>query len=213
MPSIAVPSQGGHSVRPQHPGFLRDVVTISDQHTTLSYGKILVREEAKTTYVSPCSQGATFQGGAGSMGSILDDHQTAIAGDGHDDVHLTAHSRIMDRNDGLGLVGDGVEATSFLRGEGVYRTAPRPACILLDLCLPRKNGFQLLEEIKQDESLKDIPVIVMSTSCSEEDILACYRLHANSYIVKSIDFDEFCRSIQSMIHFWFTTAALPAHRE
>jgi CheY-like chemotaxis protein len=113
----------------------------------------------------------------------------------------------------LHVVGDGVEATGFLRRKGGYSTAPRPACILLDLCLPRKNGFQLLEEIKQDESLKDIPVIVMSTSCSEEDILTCYRLHANSYVVKSIDFDEFCRSIQSMIHFWFTTAALPANRE
>jgi len=121
-----------------------------------------------------------------------------------------AESMVMHK---LHVVGDGVEATSFLRREGGYRTAPRPACILLDLCLPRKNGFQLLKEIKQDESLKDIPVIVMSTSCSEEDILACYRLYANSYVVKSVDFDEFCRSIQSMVHFWFITAVLPAHRE
>ena len=113
----------------------------------------------------------------------------------------------------LHVVGDGVEASSFLRRKGGYGTAPRPACILLDLCLPRKNGFQLLEEIKQDESLKELPVIVMSTSCSEDDILACYRLHANSYVVKSIDFDEFCRDIESILHFWLQTAALPAHRE
>jgi CheY-like chemotaxis protein len=121
-----------------------------------------------------------------------------------------AESTIMHK---LHVAGDGVVATSFLRREGGYSTAPRPACILLDLCLPRKNGFQLLEEIKQDESLKDIPVIVMSTSRSSEDIMTCYKLHANCYVIKSLDFDEFCRSIKSMVHFWLITAALPAHRE
>jgi two-component system, chemotaxis family, response regulator Rcp1 len=113
----------------------------------------------------------------------------------------------------LHVAPDGVEAIGFLRREGRYNTAPRPQLILLDLCLPRKNGFQVLAEIKQDESLKDIPVIVMSTSHSEEDIMACYRLHANCYISKPLDFDEFCRNIISMVHFWLITAALPAYRE
>lgn len=113
----------------------------------------------------------------------------------------------------LHVAGDGVEAISFLRREGRYRSSPRPQLILLDLCLPRKNGFQVLEEIKREESLKDIPVIVMSTSRSEEDIMACYRLNANCYITKPLDFDEFCRNIKSMVHFWLITAALPAHRE
>jgi two-component system, chemotaxis family, response regulator Rcp1 len=113
----------------------------------------------------------------------------------------------------LHVAADGVEAISFLRHEGRYSTAPRPKLILLDLCLPRKNGFQVLVEIKQDASLKDIPVIVMSTSRSEEDILACYRLQANCYIPKRLDFDEFCENIKSTVHFWLITAVLPAYRE
>jgi CheY-like chemotaxis protein len=121
-----------------------------------------------------------------------------------------AESSIMHK---LHVAGDGVEAISFLRREDRYKYSPRPKLILLDLCLPRKNGFQVLEEIKQDESLKDIPIIVMSTSRSEEDIMACYRRNANCYITKPLDFDEFCRSIKSMVHFWLITAELPAHRE
>lgn len=111
----------------------------------------------------------------------------------------------------LHVVGDGVEALSFLRQEGRYSNAPRPQFILLDLCMPRKNGFEVLREIKQDESLKEIPVIVMSTSRSQENILSCYRLLASCYVVKPIDFDEFCRCMQSIVHFWLITAALPAY--
>lgn len=113
----------------------------------------------------------------------------------------------------LHVAADGVEAIRFLHREGRYSASPRPKLILLDICMPRKNGFEVLAEIKQDESLKDIPVIVLSTSQSEQDIMACYRLHANCYISKPLDFDEFCQRINSLIHFWLKTAALPAHRK
>ena len=113
----------------------------------------------------------------------------------------------------LHVAADGVEALSFLRREGPYAGAPRPGFILLDLKLPRKNGFEVLEEIKRDATLKDLPVIVLSTSGAEEDILACYKLHANGYVVKPLDFDDFFRSINSIVYFWLTTAALPAYRE
>jgi CheY-like chemotaxis protein len=113
----------------------------------------------------------------------------------------------------LHVAGDGVEALSFLNREGPYADSPRPAIILLDLKLPKKNGFEVLEEIKQDAALKDIPVIVLSTSGAEHDISACYKLHANGYVVKPLDFDDFCRCINSIVHFWLTTAALPAYKE
>jgi CheY-like chemotaxis protein len=108
---------------------------------------------------------------------------------------------------------DGVEALSFLRREGPHAGAPRPALILLDLNLPKKNGFEVLEAIKQDAALKAIPVIVLSTSGVERDILACYKLHANAYVVKPLDFDEFCRFTNNIVHFWLETAALPANKE
>jgi two-component system, chemotaxis family, response regulator Rcp1 len=104
---------------------------------------------------------------------------------------------------------DGVEAMAFLRKEGKYADVPRPHLILLDLNLPRKDGREVLAEIKADECLKRIPVVVLTTSNDEEDISKTYNLHANCFITKSIDFEQFIRVIRSIEDFWLTIVALP----
>ena len=109
----------------------------------------------------------------------------------------------------LHVVEDGVEAMAFLRRAGAFATRPRPDLILLDLNLPRKDGRQVLQEIKLDEQLKVIPVVVLTTSKAEEDILRAYRLHANCYITKPIDLNEFIRVVKSIEGFWLETARLP----
>lgn len=109
----------------------------------------------------------------------------------------------------LHLVVDGVEAMQFLRREGEYTGAPRPNIILLDLNLPRKDGREVLEEIKSDPDLKLIPVLVMITSQSERDILESYKLQANAYLTKPIDFDEFIGVAGATQSFWFHTAEFP----
>jgi len=107
------------------------------------------------------------------------------------------------------VVEDGVQALEFLRREGRYASAPRPDLILLDLNLPRKNGREVLAEIKADESFKIIPVIVLTTSNSSEDILQAYDLHANCYVVKPVGFENFLKAVQSIRNFWFSVVALP----
>jgi len=109
----------------------------------------------------------------------------------------------------LYVVADGVEALEFLRNEGKYDTAPRPDIILLDLNLPRKNGREVLEEIKQDDNLKRIPVVVLTTSEDESDILASYNLHANCYITKPVDMRRFIAIVQNIENFWFSIVKLP----
>ncbi|MBI4282350.1 MAG: response regulator [Chloroflexi bacterium] len=108
----------------------------------------------------------------------------------------------------LSLARDGVEALAFLRQEGRYGEAARPALILLDLNLPRKDGREVLAEIKSDSDLKRIPVVVLTTSRAERDILLCYNLHANCYITKSIDLNRFAAVMKSVVDFWFTTVVL-----
>jgi two-component system, chemotaxis family, response regulator Rcp1 len=107
---------------------------------------------------------------------------------------------------------DGVEAMDFLCKRGKFASAPRPDLILLDLNLPRKSGREVLEEIKADKSLKSIPVVVLTTSSAEEDILRSYDLHANCYVVKPVEFDSFVKAVQSIQHFWFSIVTLP-HKE
>jgi two-component system response regulator len=107
------------------------------------------------------------------------------------------------------VVEDGVQALEFLRREGRYASAPRPDLILLDLNLPRKNGREVLAEIKADDSLKIIPVIVLTTSNASEDILQAYDLHANCYVVKPVGFENFLKAVQSIRNFWFSVVALP----
>ena len=106
-------------------------------------------------------------------------------------------------------VEDGVDAMNLLRRQGPYSDAPRPDLILLDLNLPRKDGREMLAEIKQDPILKTIPVVVLTTSRSEQDVLRSYELHANCYITKPVDFAQFMEVVKSIEHFWLTVVTLP----
>jgi chemotaxis family two-component system response regulator Rcp1 len=110
----------------------------------------------------------------------------------------------------LHVVADGVEAMAFLRREGRYATAPRPDLILLDLNMPRKDGRQVLAEIKADENLRSIPVVILTSSKTEEDIVRAYGLHANCYITKPVDFHSFVEVVRSIEQFWFTVVTLPS---
>ncbi|MEP7136154.1 MAG: response regulator [Chloroflexota bacterium] len=109
----------------------------------------------------------------------------------------------------LHVVEDGVEALAFLKQERQYASVPRPDLILLDLNLPRKNGREVLAEIKADPDLKQIPVVILTTSNSEKDILQAYDEHANSYIVKPVGFDNFVEAVKSIQQFWFSIVTLP----
>lgn len=109
----------------------------------------------------------------------------------------------------LSVVEDGSEAMSFLRREGKYALAPRPDLILLDLNLPKKDGREVLAEIKADDSLRRIPVVVLTTSKAEQDILRTYDLHANCYITKPVDLEQFIAVVKSVEDFWLTIVKLP----
>lgn len=104
---------------------------------------------------------------------------------------------------------DGVEALEFLRGEGKFPDAVRPDIILLDLNLPKKDGREVLEEIKNDPTLKRIPVVILTTSGAETDIVRTYDLHANCYITKPVDLDQFIRVVKYIEDFWLTIVRLP----
>jgi two-component system, chemotaxis family, response regulator Rcp1 len=107
------------------------------------------------------------------------------------------------------VVDDGVKAMEFLHKKGHYTTAVRPDLILLDLNLPRKNGLEVLAEVKADPELKEIPVIVLTTSSAEIDIVKSYNLYANCYIVKPVGFENFIQAVQSLGHFWLSVVTLP----
>ena len=104
---------------------------------------------------------------------------------------------------------DGVEALEFLRREGKHAKAPRPDIILLDLNLPKKDGREVLEIIKGDERLKHIPVVVLTTSKAEEDVVKSYALHANCYVTKPVDLEKFIVVVKSIDRFWLTVVTLP----
>ena len=109
----------------------------------------------------------------------------------------------------LNVASDGAEAMDFLRREGKYADVPRPDLILLDLNLPKKDGREVLEEIKENPSLKSIPVVILTTSAAEEDILRSYLLHANCYITKPVDLDGFLKVVKSIDSFWLSVVKLP----
>jgi CheY-like chemotaxis protein len=109
----------------------------------------------------------------------------------------------------LSIVEDGVQALEFLRREGKYGGAPRPDLILLDLNLPRMDGRAVLAEIKTDDRLKTIPVVVLTTSRAEQDVLQAYQHHANCYITKPVDFEQFLRVVHSIESFWLMLVTLP----
>ncbi|MBF0260321.1 MAG: response regulator [Magnetococcales bacterium] len=126
------------------------------------------------------------------------------------DVELTrealADSKMINR---LHVVEDGEEAMAFLRRQGRFANAIRPDVVLLDLNLPRKDGREVLEEIKADADLKAIPVVVLTTSRADEDILRTYELHANCYITKPVDLNQFFAVVKSVESFWFSVVKLP----
>ncbi len=112
-------------------------------------------------------------------------------------------------NNALYVVDDGEKAMSFLHREGEYAEAPLPDLILLDLNLPKKDGRQVLAEIKADDNLKRIPVVILTTSQAEEDVLKSYNLHANCYISKPIDLNQFLHVVRSIEDFWLSIVILP----
>jgi CheY-like chemotaxis protein len=113
----------------------------------------------------------------------------------------------------LNVVSDGVEALEFLRREGRYADAPRPGLILLDLNLPRKDGREVLAEVKDDDALRSIPVVVLTTSKAEEDVLRSYDLHANAYVTKPVDFDRFIEVVRQIDEFFVSVVRLPGAAE
>ena len=117
-----------------------------------------------------------------------------------------AGSKLMPR---LHVAADGIEAISFLRKKGKYTDSPRPDLILLDLNMPRKDGCGVLEELKGDEDLRSIPVVVLTSSGAEEDILRSYNLGANCYVTKPVGFEQFKKLVDSIDSFWFTVVKLP----
>lgn len=110
----------------------------------------------------------------------------------------------------LSVVEDGEEALRFLRREGKHSNAPQPDLILLDLNLPKKDGRELLGEVKMDPELRQIPIIVLTTSGAEQDIARAYKLHANCYLTKPIQMDDFLRTIRSVEDFWLSIVRLPS---
>jgi CheY-like chemotaxis protein len=116
------------------------------------------------------------------------------------------HAKVLNS---LHVVEDGIEALDFLHRRGKYAKAPQPDLILLDLNMPRKNGQEVLAEIKADQRLKHIPVVVLTTSKAEEDVIKAYGLHANCYVIKPVDFDVFAEVVRSIQQFWFTVVTLP----
>ncbi len=109
----------------------------------------------------------------------------------------------------LHVVQDGIEALAFLRKQGKYAGSPHPDLILLDLNLPKKDGREVLAEIKQDRDLKSIPVVVLTTSRAEEDVVRSYTLHANAYVTKPVDLAQFLSVIRSLEEFWLAVVTLP----
>ncbi len=137
--------------------------------------------------------------------------QILLVEDNPGDVRLTEEAlkegKVLNS---LNVVEDGIEALSFLRKEGNYADVETPDIILLDLNLPKMDGRELLAAIKSDENLRRIPVVVLTTSKADEDILNAYNLHANCYITKPVDMDQFIEVVKCIENFWFTVVKLPS---
>jgi chemotaxis family two-component system response regulator Rcp1 len=136
--------------------------------------------------------------------------QILLVEDSPDDVELTTEAL----NEGkllhnLHVAADGMEAMDFLHRRGKYTSAPEPDLVLLDLNLPRKDGREVLDEIKSEPGLAHLPVIVLTTSTQEEDILKSYQLHANSYMTKPVDLEQFVRAVKALENYWLTVVKLP----
>ena len=140
--------------------------------------------------------------------------EVLLVEDNPGDVRLTAEAlhegKVWNR---LSVTPDGVEALAFLRRLDTYAAVPRPDVILLDLNLPKRDGREVLAEIKGDPALRTIPVVILTTSKAEEDILRTYNLHANCYITKPVDFDQFLRVVRAIEDFWLCIVKLPSAAE
>ena len=143
-------------------------------------------------------------------GKMMRPIEILLVEDSPSDAKLTAKTfqkaKVMNN---LHIVEDGVEALNFLNQVAPYQDAPRPDLILLDLNLPRKDGRKVLAEIKEDSRLQNIPVVVLTTSAAEEDILSSYRLRANCYITKPVTLQQFVSVVESIEEFWLTVVKLP----
>ena len=136
--------------------------------------------------------------------------EVLLVEDSPGDVRLTQEAfRDANRSIHLHVVSDGVEAMAFLRREGTYVHKPRPDIVLLDLNLPRMDGREVLAHIKEDDSLKTIPIVILTTSDSEADIVKCYQLQANCYLSKPVQLDAFESLVKSINDFWLTKVKLP----
>jgi CheY-like chemotaxis protein len=141
---------------------------------------------------------------------MTDAIEILLVEDNPGDVELTRealHDGKIHMN--LSVVSDGVEALAFLRREGAYGDAPRPDLILLDLNLPKKDGRAVLADVKADPSLRHIPVVILTSSQAEQDIVRAYDLHANCYVTKPVDLDQFITIVRSIEQFWLTVVKLP----
>jgi chemotaxis family two-component system response regulator Rcp1 len=148
-----------------------------------------------------------------SIGSSGQPLEVLLVEDSPGDVRLTQEAlKDAKVHINLRVVRDGIDAMAFLTREGEYATVPRPDLILLDLNLPRKDGREVLKEIKENPELKSIPVVVLTTSASEADILRSYLLHANCYITKPVNLDGFLTVVKSIDNFWLSIVKLPPHR-
>ena len=126
------------------------------------------------------------------------------------DVRLAEEAlRDAKMSNNLNVVSDGVEALAYLRREGRHINAPRPDLVLLDLNLPKKDGREVLGEVKLDPDLRTIPVVVLTTSDADADVVRSYQLHANAYVRKPVDFDAFIEVVRSIEDFWFSVVKLP----
>ena len=143
-------------------------------------------------------------------GNVLKPIEILLVEDNIGDIRLTEEA-LNESNliVNLHVARDGMEAMEFLLGEGGHDNAPTPDLILLDLNLPRKDGREVLQEIKNDADLKRIPVVVLTTSEAESDIITTYGFHANCYINKPVDMDQFIKIVQMLEEFWFTIVKLP----
>jgi len=145
-----------------------------------------------------------------SIGTSAEVIEVLLVEDSPGDVRLTREAfKDAKVHINLHVAMDGAEAMAFLNREGRHANSPRPDLILLDLNLPKKDGREVLAEIKENPTLKSIPVVVLTTSASEEDILRSYLLHANCYITKPVGLDGFLKIVQSIDNFWLSVVKLP----
>jgi len=149
-----------------------------------------------------------------SFKNIIRHVEILLVDDNPGDIRLTQEafkeSKIINN---LNVVEDGAEAIDFLKKVGKYENVSTPDLILLDLNLPKKNGREVLAEIKEDKILKLIPVVILTISTAEEDILKSYKLHANCYITKPVDMNQFIKIVRSIENYWFSIVKLPPNRD